>query len=239
MTAAQEPVVACRDAQFEWPGRGGEPGFSLSVADWRVAPGDRICVVGPSGAGKTTLINLICAVAPPRAGVVRIMGEDVGLLSGPARDRLRARHIGLVFQMFNLLPYASVLENVLLPLSFSPERRAAAGEDPAERAAALLDRLRLDPAQVLERPVAALSAGQQQRVAAARALIGAPALIVADEPTSALDAAARDDFLDLLFAEAGAAGSAVVVVSHDERVAARFSEVVQLSDIAAGRRAAV
>lgn len=228
-------LVRLRDASFAWPARGGAPDFSLYVPDWRIGRGERLCLIGPSGGGKTTLLNLICGVTRAASGEVSLLGQNMTALGGGARDRLRAEHVGLIFQMFNLLPYGGVLENVLLPLSFSPARRARAearSGDVASEALRLLKALGLDAEQVVRSPVAALSVGQTQRVAAARALIGRPALVVADEPTSALDADSRENFLGLLFAEAAASGAAILTVSHDEAVARAFPRVERLLDIA-------
>ena len=146
-------------------------------------------LVGPSGAGKSTFLSLLCGIVTPSEGRLEILGTDTGKLSGSARDRFRAEHFGIIFQMFNLLPYGSVLDNVLLPLSFASKRRERASRNgPIEsEALRLLTSLGLDAAELSGLSAANLSVGQQQRVAAARALIGSPELIVADEPTSALD----------------------------------------------------
>jgi putative ABC transport system ATP-binding protein len=155
-------------------------------------------------------------------------------MSGGARDAFRSEHFGIIFQMFNLLPYGSALDNVMLPLSFSRKRRERAARSRSAEAEAerLLGALGLDAREIGPSQASALSVGQQQRVAAARALIGAPEIIVADEPTSALDRASQMQFLDLVFAEADAAGSAIIMVSHDETLSVRFDEVVKLADIA-------
>ena len=151
-------------------------------------------------------------------------------LSSGARDRFRAEHLGYVFQMFNLIPYLSVRENITLPCKLSRARRARLrGADPAREAEQLAQRLGIGG--LLEQPVTALSVGQQQRVAVARALIGAPELVVCDEPTSALDADRRDRFLELLFARCEEAGSALVFVSHDLGLASRFARTVELRDV--------
>jgi putative ABC transport system ATP-binding protein len=138
-------------------------------------------------------------------------------------------HIGLIFQQFNLIPYLSVLDNVLLPCRFSRRRREQAG-DMADSAARLLGHLDLD-ASLWQRPATALSVGQQQRVAAARALIGRPELVIADEPTSSLDAERQAAFLDLLIDECNEAGAALVFVSHDRRLAGRFGRELALTEI--------
>ncbi len=225
-----EEIVALEDVLFRW-----RPSLPpcLDIAGFHVAPGERVFLHGPSGSGKSSLLSLIGGVTRPERGRVRVLGTDVVGLPGPARDRFRAEHLGFVFQLFNLIPYLSALENILLPCRFSARRRAAAETDgasmraEARRLAAHLD---LAPA-LLARPAAELSVGQQQRVAAARALIGRPRLVLADEPTSALDADRERAFLDLLLAECAAGGAAVLLVSHDVRLAARFDRAVALAEI--------
>ena len=162
-------------------------------------------------------------------------------LSNAARDRFRAEHFGIIFQMFNLLPYGSILDNVMLPLSFAADRRRAGRAQRTRRRtrrAGCCSSLGLDAAELAGLSAANLSVGQQQRVAAARALIGAPELIVADEPTSALDRDRQLAFLDLLFAEAEAAGSSVIMVSHEEQLGSRFDRVLRLDEIAVSERSA-
>jgi putative ABC transport system ATP-binding protein len=150
-------------------------------------------------------------------------------LSGRARDRLRADSIGFLFQQFNLLPWLPAIDNVLLPCTFSARRRQRAG-NPREEAARLLTHLDLSP-DLWHQPAAELSVGQQQRVAAARALIGKPEILIADEPTSALDAPRQQIFVDLLLREATEAGATLLFVSHDERLAAHFGRKLALADI--------
>jgi putative ABC transport system ATP-binding protein len=159
-------------------------------------------------------------------------------LSGAARDRFRVEHFGIIFQMFNLLPYGSLVDNVVLPLRFSRTRRERVlSEGPlGETATRLLESLGLDGSVIATSRAASLSVGQQQRVAAARALIGAPQIIVADEPTSALDRNTEGTFLKLLFAQSAAAGASVIMVSHDESLAPYFDRVVRLDDIAVATR---
>ena len=191
------------------------------------------CSSGASGSGKSTLLNLVCGVIAPTAGRVEVLGTDLGGLAGAARDRFRAAHFGILFQMFNLLPYLSAVDNVLLPLGFAPERRRRAGPGDGEARRLLA---RLGVAEVADEPAASLSVGQQQRVAAARAMIGAPPIVVADEPTSALDTDTQDAFLALLFAELDRTGASLLMVSHDRGLQGRFDRVVRLAEIArAGR----
>src|SRR5262245_52319367 len=224
-------IVRLSDVEFSWPGKGG---FSLAVKDFALPARERILLIGPSGSGKSTFLSLLCGILAPQSGRIEILGRDLTKLGAAARDAFRAEHFGIIFQMFNLLPYGSVIDNVLLPLSFAPgrRRRATASASVAEEAERLLARLGLDLGLVRGQSAASLSVGQQQRVAAARALIGTPEIIVADEPTSALDRDRQGAFLDLLFAETSAAGAALVMVSHDETLAPRFDRMLRLADIA-------
>jgi putative ABC transport system ATP-binding protein len=224
-------IVRMADVRFAWPGRGS---FALAIDEFALQAGERILLIGPSGSGKSTFLSLLCGILVPQTGRIEVLGTDLGALSGPARDRFRAEHFGIIFQMFNLLPYGTVIDNVLLPLSFAPKRRqrATAKSSAEEEAARLLTRLGLEPHLVRGPSAANLSVGQQQRVAAARALIGRPELIVADEPTSALDRDRQVAFLELLFAEAKEADATLIMVSHDVTLAERFDRVIRLDDIA-------
>ncbi len=224
-------ALELRDVRFRWRGR---PSFALSVDALRVAPGERVLLVGPSGSGKSTLLSLLCGVIAPDSGAIEVLGSDLARLPGAARDRFRGEHFGILFQMFNLLPFASVMDNVVLPLHFAPGRRRRAAErgSVAAEAMRLLEALGIEPSLVRSGTAARLSVGQQQRVAAARALIGAPEIIIADEPTSALDRDSQQAFLDLLFAEVTRAAATLVMVSHDGTLAGRFDRVVRLEDIA-------
>lgn len=223
-----EPAIALAEVRFAWPGAGA---FTLTVPRFEVEQGERVLLVGPSGSGKSTLLALLAGIAAPQAGTVSVAGARFDRMSGPARDHFRADRLGVIFQMFNLLPYLSVLDNVLLPLRLSPARRARV-PDAAAEAARLLAAVNLNRPGLARQKAATLSTGQQQRVAAARALIGSPSLIIADEPTSALDRDRQAGFLHLLFAEADRSGTTVVMVSHDESLAPRFSRMVRLTDIA-------
>ncbi len=185
--------------------------------------GDSLFIHGPSGCGKSTLLSLLCGITQARSGQVCVQGQDWRSLSGHRRDAWRADHIGYIFQQFNLLPYLNPLDNVTLPCAFSARRRqgSAAQGGAAAEARALLARMQL-PESCWRSPSAQLSVGQQQRVAAARALMGRPSLVVADEPTSALDEATRDAFMDTFLQACEDAQAAVVFVSHDQRLASHF-----------------
>jgi putative ABC transport system ATP-binding protein len=194
--------------------------------------GESLFVHGPSGCGKSTLLSLLCGITPARSGQVRVQDADWRALPGHRRDAWRADHIGYIFQQFNLLPYLSPLDNVLLPCRFSARRRqgATAQGGPQAQARTLLARMQL-PETAWQAPSAQLSVGQQQRVAAARALIGRPALVVADEPTSALDEATRDAFMATFLQACDEAQAAVVFVSHDQRLATHFQRSLAWAEL--------
>lgn len=226
-------VLRLSNVGYQWPG---QAGFSLAIKDLTFSKGESVLLLGESGSGKSTLLSLICGTILPDRGAVNIAGTDISKLSGGARDRFRAEQIGVIFQQFNLLPFGSVADNILLPLRFAPERRRRAG-DAATAAATLCSALGL-PSGVVGAKANALSVGQQQRVAVARALIGQPPLIVADEPTSALDANSQAAFLDLLFEQTEANKTSLLMVSHDPRLGERFDRVLYMEDIARIERAA-
>lgn len=198
--------------------------------------GESVLLLGESGSGKSTLLSLICGTLLPDHGEIHVAGTDITGLSGAARDRFRAEMIGVIFQQFNLLPFGTVADNILLPLRFAPERRRRA-ENGSRAAAKLCAALGL-PGDTIGARASDLSVGQQQRVAVARALIGRPPLIIADEPTSALDAGSQAAFLDLLFEQVSADATSLLMVSHDPRLGDRFDRVLRIEDIARIERSA-
>lgn len=227
----QTPAILVKDLRFRW--RSDLPEV-LHIPALEVARGERIFIHGASGSGKSTLLSLLAGVNPPSGGEVQVLGEALGRLSGAKRDHFRSDHIGFVFQLFNLIPYLSVLENVTLPCRFSHRRRHKAlrsGNSLDGEAMRLLQHLDMADDALIHRPVTELSVGQQQRVATARALIGAPEIIIADEPTSALDSDMRQAFLQLLFQECGATGSTLLFVSHDRQLQPLFARHVALHEI--------
>ncbi|WP_299677697.1 ABC transporter ATP-binding protein [uncultured Roseobacter sp.] len=213
--------------KFRWPGQGA---FGLSLSDFAVHQGETVLLLGESGSGKSTLLSLICGTVLAHSGQVLVAKQDISELSAAARDRFRVEHIGMIFQQFNLLPFGSVVDNILLPIRFAPQRRRRAGDGQAE-ALRLCRKLGLQP-NILPAKAARLSVGQQQRVAVARALIGQPPIVIADEPTSALDAGSQSAFLDLLFDQVAENNTTLLMVSHDPRLARRFDRVLQMEDIA-------
>ena len=225
-----ETVVAITDLVFSWPR---QSAVCLDLPELRLRRGEHAFLHGPSGCGKSTLLSLIGGVLVPGNGSIELLGQDLGRLRSTQRDRLRADHIGFVFQQFNLVPYLPVIDNVLLPCRFSARRREraqAGGASLRGEAERLLGHLDLAH-DLWRRPATDLSVGQQQRVAAARALIGHPELLIADEPTSALDADAREAFIQLLFTECREAGASLLFVSHDQSLAPLFDRNLSLSEL--------
>lgn len=195
----------------------------LEISRLRVNAGSHTLVCGESGCGKSTLMNLVSGVLSAYTGSLRVLGQDLSALSPAKRDRFRAQHIAVIFQQFNLIPYLTVTENILLAL------RVAGQKTDKVRIAAILDHLQI--AHVARQRASELSHGQQQRAAAARALALNAELILADEPTSALDDTNAKLFLELLFREAEANNRTIVVVSHDLRYRKRFDQVIDLAEL--------
>jgi len=189
-----------------------------------VPAGQFTAVMGPSGSGKSTLMHLLAGLDRPTSGSVRIGGEEISSMADRALTRLRRKHIGFVFQSFNLLPMLTALQNIVLPLELGGSRVDDAARERVHTLAATLgvaDRLGHRPAE--------LSGGQQQRVAIARALVTNPAMILADEPTGALDSVSTDDVMRLLV-ELNEAGRTIVLITHEDDVASFATRVVRLDD---------
>lgn len=202
----------------------------LDIPSLAVPRREKVFLFGPSGSGKTTLLGVIAGVLEAQSGTLRVMGEDLRALSGAKRDALRGARMGYIFQLFNLLPYLSVRDNITLPCRLHPARAARLnGSSPVAAAEALA--AQLDIAELLDEPARDLSVGQQQRVAAARALIGNPELVIADEPTSALDADHRAQFLETLFGCCERAGATLLFVSHDRSLESRFDRALSLPEL--------
>ena len=228
--ALPQDGVALRDIRFTWPKQKLE---TLHIPCFAARRGEQIFISGPSGSGKSTLLSLIGGILVPTSGSVIVGDTCVNMLSGARRDAFRGNSIGFIFQQFNLVPYLSIMDNVLIPCRLSSVRRARATEkdgSPEKAAASLLERLDIAP-HLWGRQVTRLSVGQQQRVAAARALVGSPPLLIADEPTSALDTEHRADFLRLLRRECERVQSILLFVSHDQNLAQGFHTQVKLTEL--------
>ena len=224
-------ILEISDVSFRWPGA---PADTLDIAQFSIGKGQHTFLSGPSGCGKSTLLNLISGVIIPRSGSLSVVGNDLARESASGRDRIRANNIGYIFQQFNLVPYLSAMENVVLPCRFSRSRRDRAVErsgDVEREGTRLLAALFPHGIPGAGDRVSQLSVGQQQRVAAARALMGRPELMIADEPTSALDPDSRERFMDLLMSEADAADVTMLFVSHDPALRDHFPRQLTFGEI--------
>ncbi len=222
-----EPAVDIDQLTFSW----GKSNSAIRVPKLSLERGERIFIKGPSGSGKSTLLSLLGGILRPTEGTIRVLGTDLCRLGAGAVDRFRADHTGFIFQQFNLLPYLSLADNVMLPCRFSKRRKRKVESQYGSveaGARALLAQLGLPESEFSGRSTLTLSVGQQQRVAAARALLGSPELIIADEPTSALDADYRDRFVELLSTECAEVGSTLIFVSHDSALQKHFHRVEAL-----------
>ena len=201
----------------------------LKLDSFEVKNQEKIFIYGPSGCGKSTLLGLIAGVFLPQQGTLEVFGLDFCSTSRSKRDEIRGKEIGYIFQTFNLIPYLSCLENILLPCKITPERKSKIIGSLEQEAALLAEHLNLT--EVLHKKARQLSVGQQQRVAAARALIGNPQLVIADEPTSSLDGKNTNEFLELLLRKWEEKKFTLVFVSHDERLANEFNRSVSLPEM--------
>ena len=214
--------------QFGYAGSGG---FHLRVPSLALEAGTTCLLLGPSGTGKSTFLSLLAGVLTPERGRIALAGQDMAQLSGARMDKFRGAHIGFIYQTLNLIPWLSTRENIALGLAFAPQRRARLSAGIANTITDFMTRLDLDEETLGNQSAGLLSLGQQQRVAAARALVGAPDLVLADEPSSALDAANTEKFFDLLMAGLDRQRQVLLVVSHDARLAPRFDQVIDMSDL--------
>ena len=224
-------ILDIQNVCFRWKNSGS---LLLNLPEFKIKKHEHVFLQGPSGSGKSTLLGLVGGILVSESGTLEVLGTEIKSLSSSARDSFRVDHIGFIFQLFNLLPYLSIEENVMLPLCFSKLRAKKAGRtkiDQVNEAHRLLKSLDLGEQLAEKSPVTELSVGQQQRVAAARALIGNPELIIADEPTSALDLDLRHSFLELLFGECKKAGSTLLFVSHDSTLSELFSRKISMDEI--------
>lgn len=222
-SALPQEALCIQGVEFRWD----QTQAPLLYPDITLNTGENLFLRGPSGSGKSTLLSLLGGLLLPDKGTLSLLGTNLARLSSAKRDRFRADHMGVIFQQFNLVPYLSTLDNVMLPCRLSAKRRAKALPEPREEAESLLTALGIAQGH-WHRRVTGLSVGQQQRVAAARALTGGPELILADEPTSALDTENRDRFIELLLDLAAEKRSSVVFVSHDRSLAGRFDRQLAL-----------
>ena len=223
-------LIKIRDLKFRW---NGQKQNLLEIDEFDVIKGERLFIKGSSGSGKSSLLSLLAGIVIPQSGSIKILGETITKMNGAKRDDFRANHIGYIFQMFNLVPYLSLIDNVSLPCHFSHSRKEkieTSGTNINDEALRLLNELGLGDDEIINKPVTELSVGQQQRVAACRALIGSPEILIADEPTSSLDADAQKAFIDLLSDECKQKNITLLFVSHDTRFSHLFDRSVSLNN---------
>lgn len=199
----------------------------IDIAELKLEVGERLFLYGPSGCGKSTLLNLVAGTLLASHGEVHVCERDMTRLSASGRDRHRGENIGYIFQSFNLIPYLSVWENVVLPAMVSKSKGSS--DQVRAQAEALISKLGLQ--EFAMKPASKLSIGQRQRVAAARALIGQPKLIIADEPTSSLDETNTAAFMDLILSQAQERKLGLLFVSHDRRLESHFDRSIELPSI--------
>ena len=223
-------LIKIENLKFQWPKA---PSLLLDIKSFSVKKGEKIFLQGPSGSGKSTLLNLIAGVLASKKGSIEILGVDIASLPSTQRDQFRGDHMGFIFQIFNLLPFFTALENVLLACEFSKVKKKKVLESSTlmREAHRLFLELKLDPKDLAGKKVTELSVGQQQRVATARALMGGPEIVIADEPTSALDFDTRKYFLKLLFQECEQFNTTLIFVSHDLSLGSYFDRVISLNEI--------
>lgn len=221
-----DSIVKIESLRFQWSKNNN---FKIFVPKLEVGRGKKVLFLGESGSGKTTLLSLICGFLEPLSGSISINDKIISDLTSTNKDAYRSDNIGIIFQQFNLLPYANVIDNIVLPLYFSKQRSKKV-ENKINAAMNLCDQLRL-PESILNQKASNLSVGQQQRVAVARALIGSPSIIVADEPTSSLDTEAQELFLDLMFDQISKNSSTLLMVSHDKSLTNYFDQVIDINEI--------
>lgn len=218
-TAGDAPVAELRAVHLTY---GSTP--ALRGVDLTLRPGQRVALMGASGCGKSTLLHVLVGVLPPDSGAVEVLGHDLTTLPQRGRDTLRRERIGMVFQFGDLVSELTLRENVMLPLRLMGRGR----REVRHRAAELLARLGIE--QVADRRAGEVSGGQAQRAAVARALVHEPALVLADEPTGSLDTVASEAVMEALCDAVADLGTTLLVVTHDNRVAAYLDQLVTMRD---------
>jgi putative ABC transport system ATP-binding protein len=220
-------TLKIQNLRFKYPSQKDD---LLKIDHFEMKSGEKVFLFGPSGSGKSSFLELVAGIQKANSGQVAVCGQDLNPMTEAQRDAHRARHLGFIFQSFNLLPFLTVTENILLGSSFSRERKARSSDADVQH---LLQMLGLQT--LAYRRAGELSVGQAQRVAAARALLGKPELLLADEPTSALDHDHREAFLKLLFELAQENRQSILFVSHDRSLAPMFDRSVSLYELGAKR----
>ena len=223
-------LIQLKNIQFKYDN---SQAFKLKINQFELKKNTQAFIEGPSGCGKTTFLNLLTGLIKPQQGNINVFGTNITALSQIECDRFRADHFGIIFQLFNLIPYLSVIENIILPCTFSEKKAKCALQNESSLTAEahrLCTELDIDD-NLIKKPVQHLSIGQQQRVAIARAIIGQPDILIADEPTSALDNERRDQFIELLLQEANKYNLNLLFVSHAMSIKSKFNTILNLNDV--------
>lgn len=218
-------TIQLKDIRYSYPDTPAKQ--VLNIKSWAVAAGEQVFVHGPSGGGKSTLLNLLSGMLKADSGELSVMGQRLDKISSRQRDRFRADHIGCIFQQFNLIPYLDAVDNIQLAHQFAKKNRSSSLKDDIK---SLLFSFRIDSSD-WQKPVAKLSTGQQQRIAIARAMINKPELLIADEPTSSLDQGNRDNFMSELMAMVTEHNTTLLFVSHDMSLAKYFKRIDALAEM--------
>jgi putative ABC transport system ATP-binding protein len=223
LTTQQDNAIFMSEVAYRYPKSTED---SLNIVNWSVKRGEQVFIYGHSGTGKSTLLNLLAGILTTKQGSITILGQALSELSARQRDSFRARHIGMVFQQFNLVPHLSVMDNIQLAAYFAGTNARLV----QQRYPALFEGLSLE-LNLINRRADSLSIGQQQRVAIARALINHPQLLIVDEPTSALDNESKSGFITMLMSLVKKEQITLIFVSHDETLAPRFSQQISMADL--------
>lgn len=218
-------IVEVENLKFRYLKQGS---WNLAIDSFQVKAGEKFFLEGPSGSGKSTLLNILTGVLLPQEGEIQVLGKNLKQLSASKRDHFRGLHIGYIFQNFNLIDYLSVKENIFLPLKLNPAR-GQREENLEQRFQEICAVLGLE--NDLDKKAYQMSLGGQQRVAAARALLGRPELIIADEPTSSLDEARTGEFIEMLIEQVNRNQGTLIFVSHDMRLKKYFDRSMAITQL--------
>jgi putative ABC transport system ATP-binding protein len=221
----ENPIIGIKNIEFAYTGNQNV----LNIPQLNFQKNEKVFIYGPSGSGKSTLLNLLTGILIPQKGDISILDQNLSHMSAGKRDQWRGNHLGYIFQNFNLIPYLSVKENILLSTMTSKAKKAKVAGSVDEKITKLAKHLKID--SFLNQNVQALSIGQQQRVAVARALLGSPEIVIADEPTSSLDEEVTDRFMQLIIDEYNSNPFTLIFVSHDKRLAKFFDREISLPEI--------
>ncbi|HPI41053.1 MAG TPA: ABC transporter ATP-binding protein [Pseudobdellovibrionaceae bacterium] len=220
-------MIKVKDLKFKYPVSNEN---ILDIPFFELQKGEKVFLYGPSGCGKTTFLEILAGINIPSSGELEIRNQKISELTSTQRDEFRAHYMGYIFQSFNLIPYLTVEENITLPLYLSDVKRKKVPKDSEKNEVQRLCQF-LGIEKYMTKPVTELSVGQQQRVAAARAILGKPDLILADEPTSSLDFNHREKFIKLLFELCTQNGTSILFVSHDRSLEKLFDRSLSLLDM--------